>query len=142
MQEQIFRTVGAVAFGLLLITSLAYGQSGKLIIQVPVEFSAGQELMPTGKYTIRVNASQSTVLLQNDADNKAVFVISHSEQAPKLQERGKLLFRRYGARYFLSQVWPAGTIYGRELPQSRIEREIARSAGQPAVVSLLTSICK
>ena len=142
MQNQIFRTVSAVAFGLLLITSLAYGQSGKLIIQVPFEFLAGQELMPAGEYTIHVNASQSTVLLRNDAENKAVFAISRSEQAPRLHERGKLLFRRYGDRYFLSQVWPAGTIYGRELPQSRIEREIARTAGQPAVVSLLASVRK
>jgi hypothetical protein len=36
-----------------------------------------------------------------------------------------LVFHRYGNRYFLSKVWIAGYLQGRELPKSNKEKEQA-----------------
>ena len=44
----------------------------------------------------------------------------------------KLVFNRYGERYFLSQVWPAGEKQYRQLPKSRQEATLAAQAGGSA----------
>jgi len=38
----------------------------------------------------------------------------------------KLVFNRYGDKYFLSQVWIAGETRRRELPKSSREKEVAK----------------
>jgi len=44
----------------------------------------------------------------------------------------KFVFRRYGEKYFLAQVWMGGgTEVGREIPKSETERQIARNAAEP-----------
>jgi hypothetical protein len=40
-------------------------------------------------------------------------------------EKSKLVFHRYGNRYFLKQIWMAGDNAGQQLPKSRLETEIA-----------------
>src|SRR5207244_6047829 len=50
----------------------------------------------------------------------------------------QLVFHRYGNRYFLYQIWVRGENRGRELPQTRLERELA-SNRQPAPVAVLAS---
>ena len=41
-------------------------------------------------------------------------------------EQSKLVFHRYGDRYFLAQIWMAGSNSGQELPKSPRETEAAR----------------
>jgi hypothetical protein len=54
-------------------------------------------------------------------------------------EQAKLVFSRYGERYFLRQVWAPGMDRGRELSASKAEQEFARSFGKPEIVSLLVT---
>ncbi len=49
-------------------------------------------------------------------------------EAREIQTQSKLVFKRYENRYFLSQVWKAGSSRGRQLLKSHAEEEIARSA--------------
>jgi hypothetical protein len=53
-------------------------------------------------------------------------VLGHSCESSKTPERSKLVFHRYGDRYFLAQIWVAGYNSGRELPKSRQEVEVAQ----------------
>jgi hypothetical protein len=55
-------------------------------------------------------------------------VITHGAQAKEPQSESKLVFNRYGNRYFLSQVWTAGSIRGRQLPISPREKEMPQLA--------------
>ncbi len=45
-----------------------------------------------------------------------------------LKSESKLVFNRYGDRYFLSQVWTEGNSQGRQLLMSDREKEIAQTA--------------
>ncbi len=51
----------------------------------------------------------------------------------------KLVFYRYGDRYFLRQIWVAGRTWGRQLPESRPEQRVAtgRSPDRVAVLAEL-----
>ena len=63
--------------------------------------------------------------------------LSMAAHAGKISDQAKLVFKHYGDRYVLSQVWPAATHDGREFPPSTLEKELARSTGKPEIVSLL-----
>src|SRR5438105_14096363 len=50
----------------------------------------------------------------------------------------RLVFHRYGNRYFLYQIWVEGENRGRELPRTRLEKEVASNA-RPSSVAVLAS---
>src|SRR6266566_4315139 len=55
-------------------------------------------------------------------------VMTHAASINAPQAKSKLVFHRYGNRYFLTQVWSAGSSLGRELPKSAKEKEQALAA--------------
>ena len=52
------------------------------------------------------------------------------------QAESKLIFNRYGNKYFLSQIWTAGSKSGRELPKSQRETELAGKQAKREVAVL------
>jgi hypothetical protein len=46
----------------------------------------------------------------------------------EIQTASKMIFNRYGDRYFLSEVWTAGYSRGRQLLKSAREMELAQIA--------------
>ena len=100
-----------------------------LAVNVPFEFTVGNATLPAGDYRVQKLDGSSAVVLISCADASAsAMVLSNAAQAKETQTQSKLIFKRYENRYFLSQVWTAGSIRGRELLKSRAEKEIAQSA--------------
>jgi thymidylate kinase len=98
----------------------------------------GNRHMPAGTYDI--TSGQSTLLVRGEDNGSASFAIAISAYAGKTQEQAKLVFKRYGDRYFLSQVWYPGTDQGRQLQVSKVERELAMNSAKPEIVTLLASV--
>ena len=48
-------------------------------------------------------------------------------------EHTKLVFHRVAGRYFLAQIWVDGRSAGRELPPTRLERELLSKAKSQSV---------
>jgi len=57
-----------------------------------------------------------------------------------LPAEGKLIFHRYGDRYFLSQMWMPGNPTGRELPPSKAELETARTISQGTGIEVAAKV--
>lgn len=53
------------------------------------------------------------------------------------QEKGKLIFHKYGDQYFLSQIWTPGSQSGRELLMPRLKRELAKSGIERQTIVLV-----
>jgi hypothetical protein len=49
-------------------------------------------------------------------------------------KRTKLIFHRYGGRYFLKQIWVAGNNSGHQIPKSPRETEVAKDFTMQEVV--------
>jgi hypothetical protein len=100
-----------------------------MLVNIPFAFVAGNVTLPAGEYRVQKLDGSSAVVLISCADASAsAMVLSNAAQAKETQTQSKLIFKRYENRYFLSQVWTAGSIRGRELLKSRAEKEIAQSA--------------
>jgi hypothetical protein len=124
---------------LLLIVVIAFAtavasanaQSAKqLVADVPFEFVVGDQAMPSGEYTLRANGIQSQALIIQSRDAKCSAIRLTNAIAQRSREghetKARLVFHRYGQRYFLAQVWSGADSTGRQLLKSRQERAIER----------------
>jgi len=120
--------VGVMALTAMASTRVAQAQQ-PLIVNVPFEFVAGGKTLPAGEYSVKVSGPQRTLLVIDRQDASAsVFIGANSVVATEPQAESKLIFNRYGDRYFLSQVWTAGNPRGSQLMKSAREKEIAQTA--------------
>jgi len=103
-------------------------QTIRMKADVPFEFIVNGSTLPPGQYTIQSfgTADGKTLLLRNADKNENATVNSFNVESRKSASQTKLIFHRYGDRYFLSQVWVAGNERGHALPKSHREAELAR----------------
>jgi hypothetical protein len=135
--------------GLLVLTSMAATQVARaqqsMVVDIPFAFVAGDATLPAGEYRVQKLDGNSAVLLIQCSDHSAAaMVITNAAQAKELQSESKLVFNRYDNGYFLSQVWTAGSIRGRQLSKSPKEKEMAQLArieteGQITLVARLST---
>ncbi len=122
-----------VTLALATAVASANAQSAqKVVADIPFEFSVGYKVMPAGQYSVQTIVSAGDGLLIRSADGKssALRMSEATERGDKSQAR--LVFHRYGERYFLAQVWSGSNNTGRQLTISQeecaIERELTIAA--------------
>jgi hypothetical protein len=58
-------------------------------------------------------------------------ILTSSKISSNAPTESKMMFNRYGDRYFLSQVWTAGVPTGVELRKTSTEIELAKRISEP-----------
>jgi hypothetical protein len=128
MKKQSFLMAGVLMLSSMAATQVARAQDA-MVVDIPFAFTAGNATLPAGEYRVQKLDRNSAVLLVHCWDARAsALVITNAAQAKETQTESKLVFNRYGNRYFLSQVWNAGSIRGRQLPISPREKEMPQLA--------------
>ena len=122
MKKQLFVLLG---LGLLVGMS-AYAQTLNLKADVPFNFIISGATLPAGEYTIKGLGAGSAIAVRGPNPKASLFVLSHRCSSTGAAKQSKLVFHRYGDRYFLAQLWVAGRDSGRQLPKSPREMEVAR----------------
>jgi hypothetical protein len=122
---------------LLLVTGMASAQLGQNGVKadIPFAFMAGNSSFPAGEYRV-ASASDLGVLTVMGQGSKSGMVGSHAIQGSASAAETKLIFHRYGDRYFLYRIWVAGEERGRELPQTKLEQELASNRSFTSVAIL------
>ena len=131
MKKQIVKglTMLMLVAGVVLMAALvsAHAQSTSVVADVPFEFTVGGKSLKAGEYSIKAFAANGDALLISNKDsNDSAIRLSNTIQARIVPQQGKLVFHRYGQRYFLSEVWSPGERMGRQLRKSGEERAIER----------------
>ena len=131
MRKQTYIT--AIVILLVTVSGLATakaqtGSKQQLIANIPFEFSVGGKTLPAGEYTVRCTnaASDRKVLQLTSKDGQASVLVQTNSVIGKTDENAKLVFNRYGDRYFFSQAWLAADNIGMQAPKSRNERAIEK----------------
>lgn len=137
MKKQAFRIFATLSLLAIMGLSSVYGQIvHALKFNAPFDFIVGKTTLPAGEYTVELDRiglaadTGSRLLIRSADDRLCAAVMTMPVQALAIQAKAKLVFNRYGDQYFLSQVWTPGDNVGRELPQSHVERELAKSASK------------
>ena len=128
MKKRAFVMATLLVLSIMVAAQVAQAEE-PMLVNIPFAFTAGNVTLPAGEYRVQKLDGNSAVVLISCTDASAsAMVLSNAAQAKKAQTQSKLVFRRYENRYFLSQLWTAGSIHGRQLLKSRAEKEIAQSA--------------
>src|SRR5882762_4237767 len=145
MKKQSFLMAGVLVLSSMAATQVARAQK-TMVVDIPFAFTAGSATLPAGEYRVQKMDLNSAVLLIHCWDARAsALVITNAAEAKEPQTESKLVFNRYGNRYFLSQVWTAGSIRGRQLPISPREKEMPQLAqnqmkGEVTLVARLSTV--
>ncbi len=103
-----FRNLVSILLLTISLASLtALAQSNKQLlfkVNIPFDFVAGEARLPAGHYSVYHVSTKSMILIESDAGKGASFVQVSVASLPAGQHLNALVFNRYGARYFLSQV--------------------------------------
>ncbi len=100
---------------------------------VPFSFKVGNKELPAGEYKITAD-NQIIRVQKTDGKANAVTLSQRTRGVNHNLNDAKITFRRYGAQYYLSQVWLPDNL-GRELKRPR--REITDVAQNFSVVDIL-----
>lgn len=132
MKKRIFIAVSIVSTALLCFTVAVQAQTMSpkplLTVDVPFEFVAGGMNLPAGQYDVLHVTSPDWVMLKNSEAHATAVLLVHWSSAPVSQSTPRLVFNRYGEKYFLSQVW---TEYNNEVHdcfKSSAERVLAQNS--------------
>ena len=126
MKRQAISLVSLLS--LLLVAGSAMSQTIHVRANVPFNFAVGKMTFPAGTYDIGTIDNRDTEVLQLQArdGSSTMIVISNAAETLKPADKTKLVFNRYGGRYFLSQMWAEGHTRGHQLPKNSREKEVAK----------------
>ena len=116
---------------LAMVSAVAsQGQSQTSKANIPFEFVVGDQSLAAGSYTVRAITDSGDTLRIRGVEAKASAVRLTTPAKGKANS-AKLVFHRYGQRYFLAEVWATAND-GRELMASRQERAIQKEMSRIA----------
>lgn len=126
MKRTCTLVTGLVLSTMLMVTAAkAQSVNQPLIAQIPFEFTAGERVLPAGKYfmtTVNPSSDQRVIKLTAVGSGESV-MLGMRAITVTATEHSSLLFHRYGERYFLSTATTSGETTAMQAVRSEAERE-------------------
>ena len=129
MSKQIVKslTMLTLVVGLVLAAAVvsANGQAtSRVTANIPFDFIVGDQVLPSGKYTVNTVSNGGEALRISNSDRKSSAITLSTSVTEKTEKRiPRMVFHRYGQQYFLAQVWSDDS-YGHQLLQCKRERNL------------------
>ena len=119
-----------IVCGIFAIEGQAQTSSSRTIhARIPFTFTVGDKTLPAGVYTVRIlnPTSDRKVLQIRSDDGRTSAIVQTLGVNSALASDTKLVFRRYGDRYFFAQAQMAGETTTLAASRTRAERATQRS---------------
>jgi hypothetical protein len=122
----------ALMIGTLASTQSASAQDSTALAQVniPFAFQTGAQTLPAGTY--RIDRGSGYLVRLQGPGQAGGFLVMHVATKSHAADHGTIVFDRYGDKYFLRQIWTAGTTNGLECSKSRAEKESLQAQNNQA----------
>jgi hypothetical protein len=92
-------------------------------VNVPFAFEYGSQHFDAGLYTISMPV-EHLISIQGKAGHGLAYMVPDIDSQPA--KTGKVVFRKYGNRYFLREMWTVGATNHLHCVQSKAERQAER----------------
>ena len=127
MTTRIRTLLGSI---LLLMAAMASAQTAQRVtMTVPFSFVAGSHNLPAGDYTIELNHEKATMILRSaDPSGNNVVILARNSEWAANSDKSCAIFQRYGAHYFLAEVWRQGA--GQTLTPGKLQHELASNGAK------------
>ncbi len=126
MTTKIINTLTGLVLLLAVAAPLHAGSilNHEMTVSVPFGFIAGDKSLPAGDYSVQVNPERGSVVLHQEGQSPLI-LLTNQRESTNTSPHGKLVFKRYGANFFLSEVWNQDNATGQALTPSAAEKEMA-----------------
>jgi hypothetical protein len=124
----------ALTFLLAMPASTLCAQSEGTWFKIPFPFVVADKQMPAGQYFIQ-SLYWNAVVIQQSAGKVDLITLAQSIKVPAGGE-SKLIFHKYGDRYFLSEARLPNMDSGRKFYATKEELEIAGKQPKPNIVEV------
>jgi len=122
------------------LTGLVNAQTQTTVsAQVPFNYIANGKTMPAGECKVSVD-NDGQAILRIASGNKQIFALPITNDSAKASEESKLVFHKYGDRYFLASVSRLGQNRSYTLPAGSLEKELRASNVEEKDVMLVASL--
>jgi len=131
MKTRFFIALVTLGAAMLWFTVALQGQMAPrplLRVEVPFEFVAGGVNLPAGEYDVLHVMNPGTIMLRNRNGHGLAVVHVFVSPTTTGKSSTKLVFNRYGEKYFLSQVWTEQDNEVHDCFKSSAELTLARSS--------------
>ena len=142
MRNHFLKTMTMIGALIVLSAVAGHAQAGAgFTVVVPFNFTVSGKTLPAGEYIVaRSQPFNEGFMIRAKDGSAGAFLQTLPVQTKENQAQTKVVFKRYGNEYFLSQIWISGRSTGRELPKSRqeraLERELAARAVKPETIAV------
>ena len=127
MKKQVSVCIAMLGLFLTLAVASVHAQSTtKIEATIPFDFTAGDTNLQAGEYSVKFISHNALLLRSADGKKSAIVVAPRAVSGGK-DKPERMVFHRYGGRYFLAQVWMLRTDSGRELYPSNTELRLAKA---------------
>ena len=136
MKTNFGRLLMTIGFSAVLGSSLMLAQpkpNGKA--DIPFAFHVRDTTLPAGSYTVEQISSAGMVQIRNNDTGESILTLAPPNRSGN-SEGSKLVFHKYGERYFLSELWLAGTGAIDCVPMGKLEREVSKTPAAMATVAM------
>jgi hypothetical protein len=116
---KLFAVTALLAVASLSNAARALSPSSALQAEVPFNFTVGYKQLPSGNYIIKCN-SGGVITVESIDHQRRVVVTSITK--PESVRGDKLIFRKYGDRYFLGKV--SSSAFSADFPSSKLETSV------------------
>jgi hypothetical protein len=126
MKTQILRSTAILGlFFVLAVASVNAQTPSRAEVTIPFDFSAGKANLKAGSYHIYRLSGSAISIRSANGETAAIVSAPLAIGSRDFKAGERLVFNKYGDRYFLSQVW-LGVDNGRQLFMSGAETKTAR----------------
>ena len=122
---------------LVLLTGGSVNAQDRVIGDIPFAFTVVNKVLPAGSYAVGRYGPPVLLLIQKSTSREGACVLTtFVENDPFKEVEPKLVFRRYGERYFLGEIWTRAI--GRHVQKSDEELKVAKSSPEPELIYVAT----
>lgn len=122
----------------------AHAQTGVVKVDIPFAFESGSAHLAPGVYRFHVSAL--TPIMHIEGAKSSAYQVIMTDSSMRSSGTGKVIFRRYGSRYILKQVWMAGDTRFVRTPNTKVEKQLefqqaqANNANEQTDLALLATL--
>ena len=128
-----------LAGGALLTLAVAFSPAQTVRAHIPFNFVAGSSSLAAGGYTVQIGGRTERVLAMcGPRQRECVSLIATVVASRVPNDLGKIVFHRYGNRYFLSEIWSRSLV--QMISEGSIERQIAKPGAEPAMAVIAAEL--
>jgi hypothetical protein len=129
MMKKKVLTLLATGCFLVLFGATGHAQLPGMALRasIPFDFSIRGKIFPAGDYEIkRLTDAPDGLVISGVTNHEHELFETEPVEPKRVSGNAEIIFNRYGDSYFLSEILTKGEQTGRELPESRQERNLKR----------------